>query len=705
MTPHRSALDQRHRALGASLAALTFLGFQPAYAQDEAPSGDVPALAAPQARKVAAAQTYTAEDFARFKPRTALDMLRQVPGFVIRQAEEEERGLGQASTNVLIDGKRVSTKSNDVVTELTRVPAATVTRIELLDGATLDIPGLSGQVANVVTESGRINGQFAWEPQARPYHTDPLLTRGSLSLSGTLGPVDYTLGLENRSSRSGAGGGTVITSPLGVPVEYRDDVWSTHAEQPRISSRFAIDGPGSSVGNLNFSYGRLYYDYVEYGERTRPDGDDRDRDVVVEQNGYDYEIGGDWEFSLGTGRLKLIGLDRFEHEPFRQTIFTRPLAGALAGDRFVATGDSTERIGRAEYRMRALGGDWQLSGEVAFNALDNVSALYVLGTDGAFEAVPYPEGTGRVEEERYETIVSYGRPLSPSVTLQLAGGAEYSELRQIGNGGQERSFLRPKGSVSLAWKPSAKTDISLRAERAVGQLDFIDFLAQVDLDEENENAGNPDIVPQQSWSFEAEGKRGLGPWGSTTLRVYAESIQDIVDFVPIGEAGESPGNIDHAVIRGAEWASTLQLDPAGLPGMKLDALIVLQDSRLDDPLTGRARPISDERQRLIELNFRHDVPHTDWAWGSDLYYERAAKSYRLTELGRLYEGPVWFALFAENKDVFGLTMRLSVDNILGGRSRWERIVYEERRTGPVAYFEDRDRLIGPIFGFSVSGSF
>ncbi|HEV2080624.1 MAG TPA: hypothetical protein VGR19_12120, partial [Allosphingosinicella sp.] len=88
-------------------------------------------------------------------------MLRQVPGFAIREAAQE-RGLGQATGNVLINGQRISGKANDVLSELGRISAQNVTRIDIVDGATLSIPGLSGQVANVIVRSSKkISGQFS----------------------------------------------------------------------------------------------------------------------------------------------------------------------------------------------------------------------------------------------------------------------------------------------------------------------------------------------------------------------------------------------------------------------------------------------------------------------------------------------------------------------------------------------------------------
>src|SRR6185369_1402992 len=224
----------------------------------------LPALAqttAPEAR------TYVPADFAQFAPRTAYDMLTRVPGFGIKE-ENLERGLGEATGNVVINGQRVSGKSNDVVTELTRIPATNVERIEIVDGATLNIPGLSGQVANVIVRSGGISGQWAYRPEFRSYYTDPLVSRFEVSVSGTNGPVQYTLGLDNRGNRSGAGGPTWIYNPDRTLREKRDEQWRGDSDRPRLSGRFVFDAPGDAKGNLNLSYSRLLYDYLETGTRT-----------------------------------------------------------------------------------------------------------------------------------------------------------------------------------------------------------------------------------------------------------------------------------------------------------------------------------------------------------------------------------------------------------------------------------------------------
>jgi outer membrane receptor for ferrienterochelin and colicins len=650
-------------------------------------------------------RTYVPADFAQFAPRTAYDMLSRVPGFGIK-VEDQERGLGEASGNVLINGERISAKSNDVVTELTRIPAQNVERIEIVDAATLDVPGLSGQVANVIVRSMGISGQWAYRPEFRSYYTDPLFTRFEVSVSGTKGPVQYTLGLDNQGNRSGAGGPTAIYSPDGTRVEQRDEEWRGNFEQPRFSGRFVYDGPGSSKGNLNLLYRRIFYDYLETGIRATEGGTERAREVRVEEHGHNYEIAGDYEFDLGVGRLKLIGVGRGSRFPNETNVITRFFDDTpMTGNRFTQSGDDREMIARTEYRWTRGTAEWQLSAEGAYNSLDSASRLFEIRHDGQLDELPLAGGSASVEEDRYEVMGSYGRPLSRSVTMKLSAGGEYSQLAQVGAGGTTRTFYRPKGELSTAWKASSRTDINVKLARRVGQLNFFDFLASVNLQDDVETAANPDLVPEQSWNLDIEGVRNLGTLGSTTLRLYGRWIDDIIDYVPIGATGESPGNLDHALVYGIESRSTFNLDRFGWSGARLDTQAQLQESEVEDPLTGEKRHISNSLLRWGSLALRHDLPRSAWAWGAGASYQYNALRYRLTEVGRLWEGPVWANVYLENKDVMGLTIRAGINNLIAADSMWDRTVYNGRRTDQVAFIEHRDRQIGPIFTFQVRGKF
>ena len=102
----------------------------------------------------------------------------------------------------------------------------------------------------------------------------------------------------------------------------------------------------------------------------------------------------------------------------------------------------------------------------------------------------------------------------------------------------------------------------------------------------------------------------------------------------------------------------------GRPLAKLDADLKWEASRVSDPLTGRSRPISENLIASSLLTFRYDIPGGPWALGADASFTFNAKAYRPSEVGRLWEGPVWMGAYVENKDVLGLTVRASVANVL-----------------------------------------
>jgi outer membrane receptor for ferrienterochelin and colicins len=117
---------------------------------------------------------------------------------------------------------------------------------------------------------------------------------------------------------------------------------------------------------------------------------------VQKANGYVGDVNGDYEFALGPGRLKLIGLLHWEHNPLIDTQILRfETTGAdPEGNRFDRVQHSLEAIGRAEYHWHTGKNDRQISIERALNSLNQVGLLIDLDPDGQFVQVQFPAGTG-----------------------------------------------------------------------------------------------------------------------------------------------------------------------------------------------------------------------------------------------------------------------------------------------------------------------
>lgn len=679
-----------------------------AFAQATGTSDSVAAPPPVATRVTPEKRVYTLADFARFAPKTAYDMLTQVPGFTIQGVDTSVRGLGQASENVLINGQRVANKLG-AVDQLQRTPAASVDRIEITDAASFGIAGLTGQVANVILKATKkSSGQFEYDASARAHYAKPELLGGSVSYSGQEGPVDYTLSLANGFGRGGLGGPILIFDRNHVLTETRNEAYHSEYEQANMQAKFGIDGPGSSVGNLILGYAPYWNPSHLSDSRVEADGELRSRTDVKSANGYVADVNGDYEFALGPGRLKLIGLLHWEHNPLLDTQILRfDSTGAdPQGDRFDRQQHTLEAIGRAEYHWRTGKNDWQVSFERAFNSLDQVGRLFDLDPDGEFVEVPFPTGTGKVQEIRYEGLATFSRPLSSKVDVQVAAGAESSTLGLVGGAEPPRKYFRPKGSIVLGWHPDKTWDISLKLRRRVGQIDFADFLSQAILTENRTNAGNVNLVPPQSWEVETDFAHDLGRWGKTDLTLHYYDVSDIIDFIRIGEDGEGVGNLPHADRLGFQSTSTLLLDPLGWTGAKIDATLAAEWTRVRDPLTGRPRPISGIQDRWGSLQLRDDIPHTPFAWSVYVQYRHYVTNYLLTEIDQTLDLPWIAGFYVEDKDVHGMTVRFSVDNVFNGRHLEYRTVYDGfRDTAPIAFIENHNELVGPIFSLSVKGNF
>jgi hypothetical protein len=651
------------------------------------------------------ARNYAPDAFARFAPRTALDMLQLIPGFVIAD-EEKRRGLGALSENVLINGRPIAGKSNDAVDTLSRITASDVLRIEIRASASGEGAGVGRQIANVVVKQAeRTKGQFSLRPSTRLRDFSPALS-GDASVSGSSGPINYTVGIRNDALRRGASGPSRILNPDGGIVDLRDERFIERSDRPRLSADVRYEGLGTLLAGLRGSYQRSYYRFRETSDRTGPDLPDRTRFLTQRENDYRYELGGDVDFQLGPGRLKLIALHAAESSPIDTRVATLFDDGSdQFGSRFLRDADERETVFRSEYRWTNGNNDWQASAERSLNRLDNVSSVFDLLPDGTFEETPFPGGSGEVRERRYDAALTWSRRISPTLSARASLGGEISQLTVVGGLGGQRTFERPKGYVSVAWQASRVLRVNAKIERRVGQINFFDFLASRNLSENRENAANPDLVPPQSWDVEGELSRDLGTLGSTTLRVYGRRITDLVDQLPIGETQEAPGNLDVAHIYGVDWKTSLLLDRLGWSGVRFDARLQFQNSAVDDPVTGRSRLISNNLVRLVDISLRHDVPGTAWAWGGGLFHSVSAADFRIGETARYRQGPLAGNLYVENKDVAGLTVRIGISNLISSRQELDRFIFVNRRDGPLMSVERRRRSSGPELMLSVSGAF
>ena len=660
---------------------------QTAPAQD-APVGDV----APQGVLV-----FEPAFFADSRPDTALDLIARLPGFAFESGDSGTRGLAGTAGNVLIDGRRPSTKSDSLDQILRRISAAGVARVELIRGGApgIDMQGRS-VVANVVLVR-TVTTERVFEANSYVYpdgHLGPVLAarwsrrEGDDQIEGSIsGFSDRTDGTGDGFRRRYNPAGSLIQDADLVLWDRIRNLRATGAVQRRVGGGLLrVNGLLGWFGNENAQ------------DLLIRSGGGFDSFNEEESNDINSELGVSWARDLNPRLdLELTGLQRYAAEDYTGVSESR-------GDSSTFTADATsgESIGRAILRFRP-GSRWsfETGGEVAYNFLDSATTYAENGVP-----VPLPSSSVKVEELRGEV---FGQATwRPDPTLTLEGGlrVEVSEISQSGDSDLTKSFVYPKPRIQATWTPRTGHQFRFRAEREVGQLDFGDFIASADIDIGQVEGGNPDLEPEKSTVIEAIYEHRFDGEGVIEVTVSHADIEDVVDVIPLTGGFDGVGNIGDGKADFFQLRLTLPTDRLGIPGGRFQTRGSWSSTSVLDPVTGEARRFQGNQAFGCGVSFNQDLMGGRWSWG----FEHGCnidkgRAFRVREIRTFHEEPDVEA-FIQWKPERDLTVRVDLGNATDRAQGNDREIYAgPRDTAPLAFREVRRTRMSPWLFVQVRKTF
>lgn len=619
--------------------------------------------------------------FAEAQPDTARDMIDRLPGFAFDSGDSDTRGLAGASGNVLIDGRRPSTKSDGLDDVLERISAAAVARIELIRGGApgIDMQGRS-VVANVVLIRA-VTIERVVEADAYIYsdgYVGPVLSGrwsrrdGDDQIEAAIsGFIDRTEGTSDGYRRRFDPDGTLIQD---ADLVLRDRIRNLRATG---AVQRGLGGGLLRVNGLVSWFGSE--DTQDLLIRSGSGLDSFNDEQSDEING---ELGLNWTRDLGprTG-LELIGLQRWSTEDYTGL-------SESGGDSSTFTADTSEgeTIGRAVLRFRP-NDRWafETGGEVAYNVLDSANAFTENGVP-----VPVPSASVKVEELRGEVFGQATWRLDPTLTLEGGLRVEVSEISQSGDSDLTRSFVYPKPRLQATWTPATGHQFRFLVEREVGQLDFGDFVASADIDLGQVEGGNPELEPEKATVLEATYERRF--WGEGALELTSSwaEYEDVVDLIPLAGGFDGVGNIGDGAAALFEVQLTLPMDRLGVPNGRLQARGTWSDTSVTDPVTGQDRRFEGDQAFGCGVEFNQDLRGGRWSWGfeHDCNTDRG-RAFRVREVRTAYAEPE-VELYGQWKPQADLTVRVEVNNVTARERGSDREIYAgPRDTAPVLLREVR----------------
>jgi len=586
--------------------------------------------------------TYPAAYFSEYGAVSVNDMLSRIPGIGLALEGNQvpsfgsnNRGLG-ASSQILINGKRLAGKANEASSQLDRIAAEQVDYIEIIRGSSgdLDVRN-SGQLVNIVLIESQSNSSMSGELGFTHFQDGTVEPNGTFSYSAQSGSLNYlisadvTSGYEFRESRE------VSFLADNALNDTRDFDRIREQTTYRLNTNVVYQPSPTDRIALNFLYSEsdppasLNRTITNYQTPNAAITYEREKIPSTRDN---WELGGDYEhkFSKGGKYKFLFIVNEEERATTRESFVSQVLGGAETKDLFLDTSSKyQERIARTSYTWPVAAAQSLELGIEGAQTIQNSALRLGLNLPGETSAdfgglspIPIPNAFSTVEEIRLEGFAIHNWQINGRTSLESSLLYETSEIKQSGDINKKRDFDFIKPKLDFRFDINSSFQLRASAEKDVSQLSFRDFSAGVNQQDDDQNtiAGNPELEQEQTWRYNINLDYRLpNDGGVLNSRFFYYDVSDSIGKVDVTTDPLTPisanGNVGDGKVFGLYLNASIRLGFLNLPQAVVTAAFNFEDAYIYDPLIAKERTIIPFDRGGFRLGYRQDIPSQNLSFG------------------------------------------------------------------------------------------
>ncbi len=659
--------------------------------------------------------SYQPDYFVKFSPVTLLDMLQRVPGVPEilnkNRRKRNQRGFGSGGDQILIDGKRLSGKSNNINDVLARISADQIAKIDLIRGAAsgLDVQS-QGLVINISLKEGVSKSSTFWKILGEYTFSKSLIPQFLISHNGSIANLEYSFSAERQNDNGYRPRAEVFYDGDDIQTGTRDIDHMFKFRGVKLTTNLSYHFDDGAEFRLNGLYDPKQF----LTHELRKEQGNTPQSVVwdSDKENKKWEIGGDYSRNLNSlGHFKTLfvinnniedtKIDRLNDFSDPDYIYAKESTNATRSEKIFRS-SITPKITKSQ--------TIEIGGEMAINTFNKLFNSF--GRDNSMDMLLLETADDvKIKENRYEIFVIHSFNISAKTVLQSSVTTEFSKIvadNRFVDGSSNRrdtSFTYIKPRLNLRYDYSAKDQLRATIEKKVSQLNFASFVTSYDAQNDQVNYGNTKLRPTQIWEFSlAYDHRLANDNGSLEGKIYynyRKDHQTRIDFTnyqdfnsnsidvegffnlpPTAALRElinftsTQGNIDNAYIYGVDLKSNLRLGFFGVPQAVLSLGYRFEKRKSIDQFTQLLRNFSRHSDHVYNVNFRHDVTKWSFSYGLDVSIRSDWANYDM-KFYNPTSPSAGIKAFAEYNLANGIKMRVDLLEITGSAGHSTSLRYTD----------------------------